>query len=360
MDSILYNFDTHPDIMNAIKTPGKKISILIHIAVWVMIFVSPLFFMPSDADSNWLRFYTSFSMFQFFVMIVFYLNYFYLVNHFLFRKQTRNFLLCNLGIIIAFLLLYYLLDDIFIKRPIDDRPEVRFGWALRMSRDIIMYSLTAALSVAIKMTIRWYKTESERSELEKNRAEAELKNLKSQLNPHFLFNTLNNIYSLIAINQEDAQEAVHQLSKLLRYVLYDNNQAEVSVRLEIDFMRNYLKLIRLRFPSRVDIRFDVKGENSELQIAPLMFITLIENAFKHGISNTGASFVHISLDMTNPAILLFTVDNSYYPKDDTDRSGSGIGLENLKKRLELLYHKRYVFVNERIGDTYHVSLKIEY
>ena len=166
-----------------------------------MLFLSPFIFMPNTIDSGWFRFYISFCINQFFVMALFYLNYVYLINRFLFRKQTLNFIVTNLFVIISLLIVYYLIDRLFLRDGGHFGPDLRFGWLLMIMGDIIKYSLTAALSVAIKMTVRWYQTESERNEFEKVRVEAELKNLKSQLNPHFLFNTLNNIYSLIDINQ---------------------------------------------------------------------------------------------------------------------------------------------------------------
>ena len=225
---------------------------------------------------------------------------------------------------------------------------------------MVLYILPVALSVAIKMTARWYQAGSQRKDLEKTHAETELKNLKSQLNPHFLFNTLNNIYSLIGFSQERAQEAVHQLSKLLRYVLYDNNPTEVPVRQEIGFIRNYLQLVQLRFSARVEIGFEVVGDNEDLPVAPMLFISLIENAFKHGVSSGHDSFVHIRLDLSDAKRLVFTTENSYFPKDESDRSGSGIGLENLRRRLALIYKQRARFIARKEGHRFLTEIVIEY
>ena len=120
---------------------------------------------------------------------------------------------------------------------------------------------------------------------ERQKTEAELKNLKNQLNPHFLLNTLNNIYALIAFNSDKAQEAVQELSKLLRHVLYDNQQTFVPLEKELDFIRNYVALMRIRLPQQVEVSVNLEVDSGgALQIAPLIFISLIENAFKHGIS----------------------------------------------------------------------------
>ena len=144
----------------------------------------------------------------------------------------------------------------YLPNPHIDRPRPEREWQdvfLFFLGNAMLYLLVAGLSVAIKMTNSWYKVQSDKTALEKERAEAELKNLKSQLNPHFLFNTLNNIYSLISFSPERAQGAVHELSKLLRYVLYENNQHFVPLEKELDFLHNYIELMRIRLPEQVKL-----------------------------------------------------------------------------------------------------------
>ena len=167
---------------------------------------------------------------------------------------------------------------------------------------------TVGLSVAIRMSLRWSATELERREAVKSRTEAELKNLRNQLNPHFLLNTLNNIYALTAFNTEKAQQAIQELSKLLRYVLYDNQETFVPLTKEVEFIQNYIELMRIRVSSAVKI-------------------------------NTN-SFIDITLTEKDDEIHC-VIRNSNYPKNAMDKSGSGIGLEQVRKRLELLYAGRY-------------------
>lgn len=152
------------------------------------------------------------------------------------------------------------------------------------------------LSVAIRMSLRWSDTELARREAVKSRTEAELKNLRNQLNPHFLLNTLNNIYALTAFDTDKAQQAIQELSKLLRYVLYDNQENFVPLTKEVEFIRNYIELMRIRVSSQVKIstHFQIHP-NSQSPVAPLLFISLIENAFKHGVSPTEPSFIDITL-----------------------------------------------------------------
>ena len=210
------------------------------------------------------------------------------------------------------------------------------------ARDAFSMVLTVGLSAAIRLSKRWVKAEDARREAEKSRAEAELKNLRNQLNPHFLLNTLNNIYALIAFDAEKAQQAVQDLSRLLRHLLYDNSQDFIPLNRETEFLRNYVALMKIRLAANVDLQFsiDVPAENS-IRIAPLIFISLLENAFKHGVSTIKPSFIHIRIYCPHEGFLTCHIANSYFPKQRNDISGSGIGLEQVQKRLDLTYPGKY-------------------
>ena len=172
---------------------------------------------------------------------------------------------------------------------------------------------------------------------------ASMKNLRNQVNPHFLLNTLNNIYALTAFNQQGAQKAILELSGMLRHILYDNQQDFVRLDDEIKFIHSYVNLMRIRIPKTTKIQIDVDvPKDTELRIAPLIFISLIENAFKHGIGTAENSFIHINIYADRKHISC-EIENSNFPKNDTDRSGHGIGLEQVGKRLELAYHKKYTW-----------------
>ena len=229
-------------------------------------------------------------------------------------------------------------------------------------RDASSLIFSTSLSVAIRMMTRWNKIEAEKREAIKSRTEAELKNLRNQLNPHFLLNTLNNIYALIAFDSDKAQQAVQELSKLLRYVLYENQQMYVPLNKEIDFIQNYIELMRIRVSEQVHIEtiFHIKPE-SQTPIAPLIFISLIENAFKHGISPTKQSFIRITITEHEHEINCM-ICNSNHPKAEIDKSGSGIGLEQVHKRLELTYPgcykwERYLSDDEKIYNS-NITIKI--
>lgn len=320
--------------------PRQTLEILIHIICWGLFFAFPIFFAQrTNGTINWKEFMHH-SIFPTSAFFIFYLNYFLLIPYLLFRERSKQFLLTNFVIIAIMTLGQRYLNNLIAPPPPDLNRPIPPQYIFYL-RDMAGLIFSTGLSVAIRMSIRWSQAEAERQEAVKSRTEAELKNLRNQLNPHFLLNTLNNIYALIAFDTDKAQQAVQELSKLLRYVLYDNQQMFVPLIKEIDFIRNYIELMRIRVSPQVTIEteFHIKPE-SQTPIAPLIFISLIENAFKHGISPTHPSFISITITETDEEICC-TIRNSNYPKTRTDKSGSGIGLEQVSKRLELIYPGRY-------------------
>lgn len=338
----------------------KSLQVLIHLIGWGIIFVFPFFLISKSGNPVNLKWYLGYMFVPVSFMTIFYTNYFLLIDRILFRKRLVEFIFLNLILVLAVGFCLHLWQDFhfahIMKETVAKRPpfppKISF-----IARNFLLMGLTVGLSVAIKMTNNWYEADAGRKELEKSRAEAELKNLKNQLNPHFLFNTLNNIYSLIAFSPEKAQHAVHELSRLLRYVLYENNQEVVPLMKEVDFVQNYIELMRIRLPRFVEVTTEVHVD-SNVCVAPLLFISLIENAFKHGVSSVEPSYIHISLFTETDKKVVCRITNSCFAKDGRDQSGSGIGLENLRKRLELLYPGKYSFEAAKVGNEYVARLEI--
>lgn len=336
----------------------RSLQIAIQIIGWGMLFVLPLFLAPSGMQFSLMR-YINFTFVPISFMIVFYLNYLFLIDRYLIQqKRTLWLILCNIALILSLTTILHYVHVLFwdttdkLSENHGKEPQIFFVF-----RDIVSMSLTAGLAVAVKMTSNWYSTEYDRQELERAKSEAELNNLKSQLNPHFLFNTLNNIYSLVNINTDKAQEAIHDLSHLLRYVLYENNQKLVPLNKEVKFVKSYIELMSMRLGSNFHSQVNLPDE-STVQVAPMLLITLIENAFKHGVSNTKDCFIHVDFTVDEQQQLHFTVVNSNYAKL-TNTEPSGIGLDNMKKRLELLYPNRYKLRLEDLGQTYVARLSIK-
>lgn len=323
---------------------SKYTSPLIHLIVWAIVLGMPLFALGSDSSMLSGKEYLHFLVVPLSFMAVFYVNYFYLIDKYLFGQHLYKFLAANVLLIASVIVAVHLISRIaFPMRGAEMPPERSTLDIIRFfSGNAMLYMLVVGAGVAIRMTASLYKAEAEKKELEYSNTQAELQNLKSQLNPHFLFNTLNNIYSLILFDTERAQKAVLDLGRMLRYVLYDSSQAFVPLSSEIQFLNDYIGLMRLRLPEgvRVEVSFPEAATNAT--IAPLLFISLVENAFKHGVSNDAPSFVEMRIE-ENDGVVSFVSRNSYYPKTDTDRSGSGIGLSNLSKRLEMIYPGKYSF-----------------
>ena len=329
-------------------TTSKSRYLIIHALGWAVLIIVPLFFHSSNDDWMlvWHR-YVHWLGNPLVYLMVFYLNYLWVVPRFLLKKKDwKMFLLLNLVIIIGGLCLLDVwhwcaikvlpdLSNNVHKRPFSRFP--RYFWS------IMTLILVIALAVAVRMIQHWQHIEEARKEAEAARAEAELSNLRNQLNPHFLLNTLNNIYALIAFDQDKAQIAVGELSKLLRHMLYENQQDFVPLYKEADFMRNYIELMKIRVTDNVKIDTNINVQpNDSTPVAPLIFISLIENAFKHGISPQGSGQIKITLSQVDGDISC-EIHNSYYPKRDNDKSGSGIGLEQVSRRLELMYPDHYTW-----------------
>ena len=300
----------------------RPLEILIHIISWGIMFGFPFFFVErGNGNINWMAYIRHLAVPLSF-MIAFYVNYFILVPRYLFQSQAKRYIVYNIIFLCVIGILLHLWQSLTFDpsfAPKAKRPGMPPGW-LFFLRDMLSLVFTIGLSAAIRMSARWTQNEAARKEAERNRTEAELKNLRNQLNPHFLLNTLNNIYALIAFDSDKAQQAVQELSKLLRYVLYDNQQTYVPLCKEVDFIRNYIELMRIRLSANVQMitKFDIQPD-SQMLIAPLIFIS------------------------ENDKEVICEIRNSNHPKTVEDKSGSGVGLEQVSRRLEILYPGAYTW-----------------
>ncbi|MBN2480220.1 MAG: histidine kinase [Bacteroidales bacterium] len=226
------------------------------------------------------------------------------------------------------------------------------------------YALAAVFftffSLGLKVMERHARIEKRQKELEKEKLNSELALLKNQISPHFFFNTLNNIYALIAINTVDSQEAVLKLSKLMRYLLYESEQGKTQLSSEIEFMNNYIDLMRLRMSDKVtlSVRFPEQYEN--FSMPPLLFIPFIENAFKHGITFREKSYIEISMHVEKGK-LYFQCMNSLgkKPSEEEGEQHNGIGLENVTKRLNLLFPNQHKLKIDQSEKEFQVHLEID-
>jgi LytS/YehU family sensor histidine kinase len=222
---------------------------------------------------------------------------------------------------------------------------------------LFMEIMVILLAVGIRSVMRSNDARMQLEEERRKSAEAELVWLKHQLNPHFLFNTLNNISSLTQIDPDKAQESIGQLSDLLRYALYDSEADKVPLASEMEFMSNYVDLMALRCNELTTVTKDFQVPQGSVEVAPLLFISLVENAFKHGVNARYPSFVSVGMSYAD-GVVTFRCANSLFEKQGNDHIGSGIGLENMKRRLELLYPGKYTYEQKTDGDTYTVMVTL--
>jgi LytS/YehU family sensor histidine kinase len=219
--------------------------------------------------------------------------------------------------------------------------------------------LIIGFNSGIKVFIRWTMEKEERNEKEKHYLSTELAYLKQQVSPHFFMNTLNNIHALIDIDSERAKDAIVKLSHMMRYLLYETETDKVTLSKEIEFIDSYIELMRLRYDEgNLSINIKYTENTKPVYVPSLLFLPLIENAFKHGVATKIKSFVNINFDVENDR-LIFKIENSNFPKASSEfNEASGIGLENIRKRLALIYGEDYIFQIHSDDEIFNVSLSI--
>lgn len=216
--------------------------------------------------------------------------------------------------------------------------------------------LVVGINVAIKLLFKSMRDEEALKELEHQHLQSELQYLKYQINPHFFMNTLNNIHALVDIDTGKAKSTIVELSKLMRYVLYEASNKTILLLREVQFLENYVTLMSLRYPEKVSIEKNFPLEVPEVQIPPLLFISFVENAFKHGVSYRKESFVHVVMQLEEGNRLAFRCTNS--TGTSSDEQHHGIGLENIRKRLRLLFGNDYTLSITEEDDKFDVLLII--
>lgn len=308
-------------------------------------------------------------------VIIAYINMEYLIPHFFIKKKYWKYvglvLLCFVGV---YLFYEFILPVLFEKlgppqhqgarRWMRENPEMNgrsFFSPMRRMRMIYSFTQTLAiyfLSTAFKTSQIALKREKEASELKSENLNSELKFLRSQINPHFLFNALNNIYSLSIIKSDKTPDNILKLSDMLRYIIYDCNANRVSLEKEINYINNYIDLQKLKDDQMTNIEVDFENADLHCMIAPMIFIPFIENSFKHSkIEDIENGWIKMKIKHTDTQ-LIFSIGNSLPKETYTKDKIGGVGLENVKRRLELLYPKKHQLKIEETKNEFLVELKI--
>ncbi|HYF70122.1 MAG TPA: histidine kinase [Ohtaekwangia sp.] len=288
-------------------------------------------------------------------LLIAYLNYFYFLPRFLHRRKLLLYLI-EFGI--PFAGIVYL--RVYVQRHFVHEPEFleRYFNSPWFVFQLSAITLFIVIFIGLLRFVGdWFEFEAAKKEVENEKLTAELNFLKAQINPHFLFNTLNNLYYLAYTKSDNTTEVISKLSHVMRYMIYDASHSQVLLSKEVEYMEDYISLERLRLNNKIPITFTVKGDTVSVSVAPLILITFLENAFKHGIpTNSAEAWINISIEVRDE-ICIYRVENSKL-KGPNQHEKSGIGLINVKRRLELSYPGRYTLDIQDMTDRYSIELNL--
>jgi two-component system, LytTR family, sensor kinase len=363
-----------PEINNNIYRTSKTLGL--HLIIWAVLFFLNFLFLNNFKVPFDFIFHIKLWLIYIFL---FYVNFYLLMPALLFKKKVFFYILSSILLITG---------TFFIKSQIEMRKFdkgflVNKSWEKRMGPPehqrhklpvfkprfeklppprfefMPLYGLLLvfAASTSLRLIQKWQDDEKRKTEIEKERVSTELLFLKQQINPHFLFNALNNIYSLTLNTSSPASEAVLKLSSILRYMLYDTEHAEVLLKDELNIIVDFIELQKIRITEKVKVGYQVIGDPGNLKIAPLLLIPIIENAFKHGVDNVKESFIEITVKIESNQLELTVrnkIVNNLLEKDTT----AGIGIKNIKRRLDLLYPDKYSYEASDKDSVFYVELKL--
>ncbi|MEI9920807.1 MAG: histidine kinase [Bacteroidota bacterium] len=336
---------------------------LLHISFWC-VYISFFFYnissrppRPNGAEfSFWnIAAHTAFNVA--FNMLVAYVNYFIFLPRFLEKRKLGQYLF---QYAIPFIVITII--RVHLQRYMADgyTHQEHYFYSMLYIVQVTATSLFIVIFVGmLRFAKDWFELEAKKKELENEKLTAELNFLKEQINPHFLFNTLNNLYYLAYTKSDNTTEVIAKLSQMMRYMIYESNYPLVDLTKEIEYMQNYVSLERLRLNNQIPIDFNIEGNPTGIKVAPLILITFLENAFKHGVSGDNKkAWVKLSMSLSGKNCI-YTVENSKINGVHSDHAGkSGIGLQNVKRRLELTYPEKYDLEVKDLPDRYYVQLKL--
>ncbi len=367
--------------------------IALYVFITLVVLAVPLFMGLKDGHDWSMVFREWRSLIPYF--IIFLVNNFVFVPKLLFRSRYSTYILSCIGLLLVITFLNnFLLESRRLSFPVHDNkgergryerpvegrtrpvdaPTPPFDFADRpagnkhpMPPHIIFFNigvfiigfLIIGFNSGVKVFVYWMNEQEEQGEKERHYLTTELALLKHQVSPHFFMNTLNNIHALVDIDSEQAKDAIIKLSRLMRYLLYETDSDKVLLSREIGFMESYLDLMRLRYESsRLSLNISYPEDTQKIVVPSLLFLPLIENSFKHGVDNNRASFVDVHFKIQEESLILIIKNSNYARKKSDLDETSGIGLENIRKRLNLIYKTNYILLINPGDEVYEVSLAI--
>ncbi|WP_233553663.1 sensor histidine kinase [Algoriphagus lacus] len=354
-------------------TPKKRLSVLVHILGWFMLCIVLLLLSPLSWRMGEVELPMQFWWKQIFLVVllisIFYSNVSFIVPKILLKGKNYLYLLIViLGAVLTYGIIIYFEQFIHYPEKMHqvfnpDKPfdPNRGRWLPGDIFQLMLYMVSIGLSTSLALVQKWQKDEALRRELDRQRINTELSYLKAQINPHFFFNTLNNIYALTNLDVKKAQEALLKLSRMMRYVLYENQKNETLLSKEVKFIEDYIELMKMRMTEKVKLTIQIEEPKEDLVIAPMLLLPFLENCFKHGVSSQQESEILIKLEVMGETVF-FETRNHIFPvnPESPEAKENGIGLVNTQRRLSLLYpdKHRLKFGKDESSHQYWVNLTI--
>ncbi|MCK9423801.1 MAG: histidine kinase [Bacteroidales bacterium] len=359
---------------------GKKLKVLLHIVVWSALFVLPTYLLygASALDRNFLvEVWFQLACYA----VIFYLGYFWLAPAFFFRRRKLAYFLSSALLALALTVSLGFLNIRFspfnreenrqhmplpgMKQPLTGnepfrpmpggKPPLPFrNWPL--FNFLLTSCMVTGLSLGLRLSEKLILNERMRKEAEKEKLHTELALLKHQINPHFLFNTLNSIYSLALVKSDMTAEAVMKLSDMMRYVIQDVEHETVPLELELEYLLHYIELQKMRLNEKVDVQLIIEGDPKPYRIAPIILVPFIENAFKYGVSSHEHAAIRIEMKISGGFLTLMVSNQIFAGREKTETFG--IGIQNTRQRLRLIYPGRHNLDLTNNGKVFIVNLEI--
>ncbi len=347
----------------------KRIIIILYSFIWALVFLGPYLRNMQDMDAqNMSRMIGDWTnLFLFFILFL--INLYFLVPKLLFNQKKSQYAIIVIVTILLVTVIDILLHNVLMSPQTPDMgwqpggthpaPSFAQGSVIgNIFNNLIMAILIIGTSTAIELVFKWTDEEKRRKDIEKEQLQTNLALLRHQVSPHFFMNTLNNIHSLIEINSEKAQDAVVRLSTLMRYLLYDSAQNTIELKKEIEFIKSFISLMQLRHSDEVEVKIWMPEQIPDVKIPPMLFISLLENAFKHGVCYPQKSYIYFELQVDENS-LNCNIKNSKH-KNPAKYVGeySGMGIENIKDSLKLIYGEAFLLNIFDKESEFEVNLKI--
>lgn len=331
--------------------------LLLHISFWVLYFSYRIYDIYGYTGLERALIYTGLP--TAFNLIASYTHYIFILPILFRDKNWKRYLLLLIALLIPVFCARILVENQVYAQFV---PNEDYFKTLKLSRIIstVWDTLTfLAFTGMIRFALDWFELENKRKQLENEKLNAELNYLKSQINPHFLFNTLHNLNALVYAGAKNANDVIIKLSNIMRYMIYESGKERVSLASEINYMNDYIHLESIRLNNSFKLDFTIDGPVGQIKIAPLMLITFLENAFKHGVSDQEPDcWINVTLSVTETQ-LQYRVSNKKIKSARQNKLKSGFGLDNVKRRLSLSYPDKHVLIVDEADDTYTINVTLQ-